>query len=515
MIWWIMIGVFLLRCAWIFWTSIRGIASTSWLIDDSFIEMKIAMNLGQGHGFSLDGIHPTTGAPFFWIYLTSLNHVFFGMATAIRMTLVESTLFGALSSVLTYAIAQVATKDRRIALVAFLLSTFTANAFFNGMNGMDTTLFTFFVLLAVALELGAWRKPTMTPFAWGCLVGLAIGLACMTRGDGIFIAMSIVLVRTYQWYRAGSSERALHRSHLLGLLLIAGLCFSFFMGWQLLKTGSPFPGNQVGRRALALSLHNFSFDEFSLPRYLSIVLWNIFQLEEILTVAMGSTILGVIALLAALSKRELKSLALITGIYTAVFFTLLVGYQWYFANLHGLRYVNPAAHLLFVFVAWLLWNIPLDRWRTVFVSVSTLGLCVFASYKHYQMVTRLPWAQYMSYLGKPDPEKNAEFWGTVDWMRENLPPGTVVGVRDYGRASLFTTARIQDIAGNVDPPVVEALDNGTLKGYLKQKNVEYLLIPSLEIRQDKLYQYIHSNMNLKLVEAAPKSPTQYLYKINW
>jgi hypothetical protein len=103
----------------------------------------------------------------------------------------------------------------------------------------------------------------------------------------------------------------------------------------------------------------------------------------------------------------------------------------------------------------------------------------------------------------------------MDWMNANLKPGTLVGIRDYGRASMFTNVRIQDIAGNIAPDAAEALDNGTLDAYLKDRGVEYLLIPSLEQRSDKLYQYLHSHLHLQLVKGAPVSPTQGLYKIMW
>ena len=110
---------------------------------------------------------------------------------------------------------------------------------------------------------------------------------------------------------------------------------------------------------------------------------------------------------------------------------------------------------------------------------------------------------------------NAKFWSTMDWMNEHLPKNTIVGMRDYGRASMFTDVRIQDLAGNIDPKAVFALNNGTLKEYLKKRNVEYMLIPSLEQRPDKLYQYIFSQMHLEMVKDAPRSPTQNLYKIIW
>jgi hypothetical protein len=477
---WLFAGsVFLLKCSYILATSIRSLGSKTWLIDDSYIEMKVARNLGLGHGFSLDGIHPTTGAPFFWISLSSINHMFLELDAAIRTTLMETSLLAALATVVVFFLALKLTEDRRIAWTALLLSTFTANAFFNGMNGMDTALFTLLVLMSVGAYFGVGRPAQLPSLAWGCIVGALLGLTVMTRGDGIFVIFSIVVAGAYEWWVAPSADRKDHRNVLIGILLVSGICFASFMTWQLIQTGSPFPGNQVGRREIALALHHFSFDRFSWPQYLKIVAWNIFQLEDILAIATGGSLLLLTAFVAGCFQKRLRVFALVTGLYLTTFFVLLVTYQWYFMDLHGLRYINVPAHLLFIFLAWFLWQIPIQRYKAVTVSTLIASVIVLAGYKHYQMCSRFEWSKYMSYLGEPDPTQNAYFWSTVDWMRDHLPAGTIVGVRDYGRASLFTNVRVQDIAGNIDPEVVTALKNRTLDQYLKDRNVEYLLIPSL------------------------------------
>ena len=514
-VWIVAGGVFLFKILYLGLSSIRGLASTTWLIDDSFIEMCVSRNIALGRGFSLDGIHSTTGAPFFWIYLESLNHFLPFKELAIRATFIESALFGVLATVLVFFIALKITENRRVAWTAFLLSIFAASGFFNAMNGMDTAIFTFFVLLAIALYLGVGRPKNWSDFAWGCLTGLAGGAAVMTRGDGLFLLAGLGVCKIYEWWAAPRQDRRKHALFLLGMVLVSGICFSIFMTWQLMQTGSPFPGNQVGRRELALALHNFSFEHFSLLPYLQIVVWNVFQLADILTIATGGFLLALVAFVCGSFNRRFKTLSIISVVYLGIFFILLVTYQWYFADFHGLRYINPAAHILFIYIAFLFWQLPVDFWKKG--SVVFLGLClvVLAGYKHYQQGSRVALAKYMSYVSRPDPAMNKILWSTIDWMRDNLPAGTVVGVRDYGRVCLFTDVTVQDIAGNIDPEAAYALNNGTLKDFLKQRNVQYLLIPSLEQRQDKLYRYLHSRMHLELVAEAPPSPTQLLYKIIW
>lgn len=515
LVWLVVAAVVIAKAAFIYLTPIRGLASTTWIIDDSLIEMRIAQNIAQGNGFSLDGIHSTTGAPFLWIYLSSLNHMVSGLDGAIRLTLLETTLLGALAAAVVFFLSLKLTQDRRIAWTSFLLVTFTGNAFFNGLNGMDTSLFTLLALLAIASFFEVGRPTRMSDFAWGGIVGLFAGLMCMTRGDGIFVVGAIGFVRLIQLWQADRPNRRRLLLSTAGMLLAWGICFALFMGWQLWQTGSPFPANQVGRRVLAYAKHNFSFDAFSWPRYVAIVAWNVFQLEELLRIAMGSFLLALTGFVAGLLRRDLRPLALLTGSYLLVFYGLLVTYQWYFADFHGLRYVNVGVHLLLIFVAALFWQLPAERLKTAAVTFLALSVIVVSGYKYYQLSSRMPWAGYTSFIGRPNPELNRQFWGTIDWIRDNIPAGTVVGVRDYGRISLFTSIAVQDLAGNIDPMSPATLAAGTLDEYLKTRNVQYLFIPSLSQRDDLLYQFLHKNLDLEIVKAAPPSPFQTLYKINW
>ncbi len=513
---WLTTGVvFLGKTMFVTLLPLRSLGSIIWLLDDSFIEMRVARNLALGGGFSLDGIHATTGAPFLWIYLTSLNHSIFWKEAAIRATLIESAIFGSLACVIVYYIARKITADTRVAWTSFFLCTFTANAFFNAMNGMDTTLFTFLVLLSIALCLGVGKPARMSPFLWGCFTGLASGATMMTRGDGLFLFLGILSYLFYEWITTPRTQRQHIRQMAGGILLVSGICFGLFMIWQLSQTGSPFPGNQVGRRGLSLALHNFSFDHFSLPRYLAIVVWNVFQLEDLLSISMGGFLLASVAFVSGSLQKNFRPLSIISTVYLGTFFLLLVAYQWYFPDVHGLRYVNPAVHIFFIYIAYLLWNLPIKFWQKQAVALLILWIAILASYRHYQLASRLPWAPYMSYLGYVSPEKSKVYWGAIDWVRDNLPPNTVIGARDYGRISLFTEARIQDLAGNIDPQVAVALNNGTLKEYLKERKVQYLYIPPPGKRPDKLYEYLYAHLKLERVKEAPEAPTQSLYKIVW
>lgn len=64
-----------------------------------------------------------------------------------------------------------------------------------------------------------------------------------------------------------------------------------------------------------------------------------------------------------------------------------------------------------------------------------------------------------------------------EWLAENLPPGTRVASFDIGAITYFSGLNIVDLGGLIDPTFVPHLYAGTTASYLKEKNIEYLVLP--------------------------------------
>lgn len=512
-------AIFALKAAFIIATPVRALGMTPWIIDDSFIIMRTARNIALGLGFTYDGVHSTTGSPFLWTYLTSINHLLFSRDLAIQMTFVESAFFAGIATVVVYALAYAVTGRFAIAATAFALVTFTSNAFFAGLNGMDTALFTFLVLAAIAAAFDLGRPHRTPPFAWGCVIGMLAGVATLVRADGVFVTAAIVLLQLWDAVRAGRrAERTSALALLSGTVFAAGALTAVLAGWNAITTGSPLPGNQVGRRAMALSLHNFSFDQFSLARYLRIVAYNTLQLETLLHIALGSTLLALLGTLyggLGTLEVQLKRLIAVSVLYCVLFFGSLVAYQWYFPDFHGLRYINPGVHLLLIGVAALLVAIPLRRCHAAMTICMSAAIVLLSWTSFRALAQRMPWTVGMNFVARPTAEEQEKFWRALDWVRDHLPPGTRVGVRDHGRFALFTDLPVQDLAGNVDPIVTAKIRDGTLPQFLKERSIEYLFIPSLEERQDALYRLIYAKIPLIPVKEAPSDRSARLYRIDW
>jgi hypothetical protein len=515
-VWIVAISVLLLKAVFFIVTPLRNLGMTTWIIDDAFIEITIGHNIAAGRGFTYDWVHATSGAPLLWVYILAIPFLFLSFAAGIKASFILSGIFGMLATIIIYVLAKRVTGNTTTAWIAFILATFTGNAFLEAVNGMDTSIFAFLTLGGIAAYFCLPR--TGSPFRRGAITGLLIGLSLLVRADGIFVGMALGLLMLWRWWKEPAARRDT-MYELIGFVTMCALCLAFFMGFQYSRTGSPMPANQVGRRGLALAWHGFSYDDFSLPRYLRIVIWNFFQLEKLVTVAIGSSLLGFTGLVWCMHKKETRTFAIMMSIYVGCFFFLLIAYQWYFADFHGLRYINAPVHLFCIAMAVLFTALPAARFRTASITLLTLSTIILSWYGIYNLSNTLRWGKYLSFIGRPSAENIKAFMGPSDWIKENIPPGTIVGVRDYGRFTIFTELPVQDLAGNIDPAMTNFTKNNDgegMKEYLRSRNVQYLYIPSLDVRADQVYQLLHAHLPLEMVvmEEFPDSPTK-LYRINW
>lgn len=508
-------GLFALKAVFLWTAPIRGLGITTWIIDDTFIIARVARNIALGYGFTYDFTHATTGAPPLWTYITSINHLLFpSLETAMKMTFIETAFLGSLATLVVFFIARKLSESEEVAWISLVLSSLTANAFFEAMNGMDTSLFTLSAVLSFALYLGVFRPKHVSESTWAALTGLVIGFTCLVRGDGIFVLATIGLVELIGILKAKTGQK-IRLLNLVLLCLVAVSCVGLLIGWQMVRTGTPLLGNQVGRRELAMSLHGFDFGNFVIMKYLKIVVWNVFQIDRLVDIATGSSVFAIFALLGGWLIPKLRTLALLTVMYIVIFFGLLATYQWYFPDLHGLRYVNPAVHLLFIFIGGCIASLPPLPMRKIASWAVVAAIIILSHYWFYDYVSHLAWAKGMTYTGHATKADEQASWATIDWVKDNLPKGTVVGVRDHGRFALFSDLPTQDLAGNIDPTVPLLARTEGLAAYLKSRKVAYVLIPSLETRQDLIYRVLFGELNLRLVREAPGYRGTQLYKVIW
>ncbi len=501
----ITIAIWLGKSLFIVLIPLRALVMTPWLIDDSFIIMKIARNLAAGNGYSFDGLTQTTGAPPLWTIFIAPNYFFFSPTLAAKVTIIMSTLFGTMSAMLIFYIA-LQISNRTVAWGAFFFCLFSAPLFFNSMNGMETSIFTFLCLTALSIYYTNSNKPLTTYF----IIGALLGLANIARADGIFLSFAILLIKSIEIFQVQEKKRTFLQ------VLTLGLGISVFtlplLVWYFQVNGTFAPTNQSGRRYLAWEVFGLSTDPAFLSNYVKYVMRNTVHLFILLSITVGSALIALLAVLWELRQKQQNSFIYLTIVYAATYSLVLVAYQGYFPDVHGLRYLNLLSHLLIIIIALFCYHISSSlpakiyklRPRATVIAVVTLLL--FLSMFHYiQMTKQLSWAKGMKIIPVYSQEKIDSWWAFLDWVNGNLPPQSKIAAKDHGRLAYFTTTQVVDLAGIIEPELISYLNTGNIDAYLKNRKTAYILLPKHKTYRT-VFQAIN-NTHYKL-EEIPNAPLQ-------
>lgn len=207
---------------------------------------NLAVNLHAGRGFTLDYIwsfanHPVavTHPLDHWLPLPGVlaagSFALFGVS--VQAALLPFVLLGVLQSLLVYAFAGRLGLSRDVRVFAALATAWTPWLFVSSLHTDTTTLFGvlgFGALAAVVLgvtEHGGWLL----------LSGALMGLALLTRNDGVLLVPAGLLGGAWIAWRGGA--RGVRRWHLLG----AGIALVLVLLPWLLRNqsvlGTPWPGS--------------------------------------------------------------------------------------------------------------------------------------------------------------------------------------------------------------------------------------------------------------------------------
>lgn len=488
--------VWALKCAFLAHYPLRKLALTPWLIDDSFITMRIARNFALGNGYSFDGVHSTTGTSPVWTLLTALNHLGLDLDAAAKLTAMESAFFGAAATVLVFYLTFLLF-NKAAAWFAFSLITLLPVPFLNAMNGMETALFTVLGLLALILYLreGACARPA--PAKGRLLLGLVLGLMCAVRIDGLFLVAAgaaVELTRIAAGLHKGEGWPRIRS----GCWLILGLVLPLLpvLAWSLHVDGTLLPANQVGRRFLAWQDVLQPGGAIDWRLYWARLGYYLEMYEEIVSVGTGASVVAVAAVCLGLGYAAARPFSALVLLYFVAYSLVLVLYQRYFPNVQGLRYLNLFVHLAAIVSSGLVCravsgaslsggSAPLGRIARVCLHACLIGVVVVASALQYKyMLRKCTWLPEQRVLPEYNDAVVAEAWSMVDWINENLPDGTALASKDHGRLAYFTHARIVDLAGILDPEITRQLQAGTLREYLDALGTAYYVPGRYRVHQE-------------------------------
>ncbi|HET6402927.1 MAG TPA: hypothetical protein VFH95_16205 [Candidatus Kapabacteria bacterium] len=456
--------------------------------DDAFYLFSIAKHFAAGQGFSVDGLHLTNGfqplvvllyAPIFWLCGTNAW-------LAVRWTLI---LNGVIAALFVWAVAAfIRTIERApnpksvsIPVVAAALWTFTYPLFVQMANGLETSLASLLLLIALILYAKESSKQEDVPSTgvadapsrWW-LLGIVLGFTVLARIDAaIFVAILVLLLFLRKQPRAAMVTGA-----IAFLISLPWWIFNWVYFGSLMPTSGqaeniwPLPPHENIYRATQAVSGILSL-VFYLPHSLSFlasVCWLLMLLAGIVFLTYRAHLTDNIRRL-LLRMNALVPLAIFS-------ITLFFYYTFFFRAPHFLeRYFQPARILWSILAAagaGILWREK--RARTLLIAAAIIGLAFsidrFAA--DYYLVSR-----------------TSDFYDMGGWA--NAHPNEKIGMLQSGIAS-FVAPNIINLDGKVNADALRAHQQGRLADYLRDQHFTYIADekPFIEdiaaiARKDKLF----------------------------
>ncbi|MBI5376456.1 MAG: hypothetical protein HZA77_13565 [Candidatus Schekmanbacteria bacterium] len=497
------------------------------MIDDSFYTLKIANNVADGIGLSVDGIHPTNGVqPLYLMILTPIFY-FFGNNpfTPITIAISITSIFNLFAGYFIYRIVNCVVGFRP-AIFSLFLWCFSMTVINMGMNGLETSISCFFFVLCAFYYLQNIRDNPQTSSKKLLVLGILLGILGLARVDGMFLAIAIFLDFIF----------LKKRKRIIDLLpyFIAGLMITPWLLFNFIRMGDIVPISSQAARLI--SLLNGIRPYFSVPTappvffpiesppvqfYLIHILGSltifkmyaffIYPINYIRTLVMKlSTLSGysyelleVISLLILIIltvliylkkktsiKQEIAEFLVKAGklnflLYFA--FILILNYSLYvFGMWHYPRYYFPFSAIAAIYTG-LFFSLIFDK------LLPLIGV----SKKIVKIVIVLTYIFFLNFFIY---EKNLDnFYGlktytkphsfplfyyeTAEWINKNIPQGSKIGVLESGIIGYFCKGYIIiNLDGVQNKDALDACKNGIMVTYMKREGIEYIVGQEVLIR---------------------------------
>ena len=312
----------------------------------------------------------------------------------------------------------------------------------SAVSGMETLLHGFLIFVVLAALMGGTRRYLT--------LGLLAGLSLWVRPDGLTLLGPILFTAFLCEGNWSSRGEAVFKT-LIGF----GTLFLPYLLFNLVLSGNPMPNTFYAKQAE----YEAYWLSKSLTQRVSDYIWPVIA-NPFLVLIPGA----LIWLNKSIRARNWGALAGVIWFfgYILIYFMRLPAYQ------HG-RYIIPAFPIMY------LWGL--------------LGLLEFAvSASVNRRLLRL-WQMMIGVLclafGFIAARQNAYdvFWiesqmvETAKWVKQNLPPDSVLAVHDIGALGYYAQNPLIDLAGLITPEVVPFIrDETRLVEYLDSSAAEYLIV---------------------------------------
>jgi hypothetical protein len=410
------------------------------MFDDAAYYLRIARNAGAGHGFTFDRLHPTNGFQPLWQWLlVGLAKLVPGSPESLVRAAwcLQSVLFAAAAWILWRRLRAVAGSGAAALGMALLFH----NTWYLAHSGMESAL----LLCVAALVLEAFVRARAGGPS-GIPLGLAMGALMLSRLDSVFWvgALLLAFVLLGDAERRGRLRIALVAGTVCAVVVGAYLAFNLnaYGHWMpisgAIKTSFPKPGWYVGDFRI-WGRESDLFAQTSLLAAFFLIAratpwarpWHSFWRLEATAAAAGT---------------------LAHHLYSALFMKWAV-FSWHFT-------------LALLFLALLVPFLVAGMMRRMEPRTHAIGwaaFCLLLFYGAGREIVKKDWRE---------PERQpwtVTSWEAAHWVKANLPPDAVIGMKDAGNLGFYGERRVVDLDGIVNSwEYQEALRAGRFADFLRR-----------------------------------------------
>jgi hypothetical protein len=409
------------------WLVVAGRVMGDWQMDDAYISYRYAWNMVHGNGLVYNAGEVVEGyTNFLWTMLAAavlwagMHPVGVMLATniglAIGMLALTFHLGGRLWG----------TSSIWPMLAALLVATDGAVLAYGARgSGMEAMAFGFLVLLGVAL---LWSEGGASTMARRALGGAVLGLASLTRPEGLLAAAVFIAMRSWQDRVEGRDGRW---GRMLGICVLPYLAVVLpYQAWRISYYGDLLPNTFYAKTGTAPALIARGWG------YVSVFLG-----ERWLPAGLSAFGIVVMAL-----QRRLHGLRAALAAFVAIYslYVVWVGGD----HFPGWRFLVPVVVPLIVLGtdAARAGLSRLPRWsgaRTY--AAATLGLA-WAAYSVSALALQAPDSVAAQLTRLHDSYVNR--WGSAGlWLRDNTPPDTITAAKGAGAIAFYSQRRVIDVYG--------------------------------------------------------------------
>lgn len=430
--------------------------------DDAFYYFQIARNIVGGLGSTFDGVNMTNGYHPLWMLVLLPIFAVFSVGGAadivpVHAALVVGALLSAATGTVLLSVMRRYTNDARIQCIALFLWFFNPHVIYESLNGLETAL-SLFLLAALLLSLVRWGE-AQTPSRLAA-VGILGGLAMLARLDNaLYIAAALV----WMLWR-DKTVRGLQ--HALAAGSAAALVVLPWFVWNALVLGMFFTSASVTATVVN---HALVYQDNGAGLFQTLKA-AVYTTDHALRATLAQTgapaaflLLAGAALWQWLADRRERA-----GGNVPAEGAFALGFVFVFAANAAVRWTMRSWYFIAVafapplLAAWFLARVS-QRARVPSLVLVTATL-VIAS------VFFVNWERDLH--GRQ--RAQAEMYAAAQWLNDNAPDGTVIGVFNAGVQGYFSRHRVVNFDGLVNNAASQAMRQRRLWEYIAESGVGYI-----------------------------------------